>query len=77
MKDNIMINGNLWEDYVSSNTTKENQRFFHYVGEELNNCPHKNGESLDRIFQEWMDNLDQERIERRSKSKNDILNSYK
>ena len=77
MKDNIMINGNLWEDYVSSNTTEENQRFFLYVGEALNNCHLKNEESLDRIFQEWMDNLDQERIERRSKSKNDILNSYK
>ncbi len=63
-----MNNGNRWEDYVSSNTTEENQRFFLYVGEQLDLCPHKNGESLDRIFEEWMDNLLQERIEKRTKS---------
>jgi len=57
-----MNNGNRcssadeWEDYVSSNTTEENQRFSLYVGEQLDLCPLKNGESLDRIFQEWMDN---------------------
>ena len=59
-----MINKHQWEDYVSSNSTEGNQRFFLYVGEQLDLCPHKNGESLDRIFQEWMDELHKERMDR-------------
>ena len=55
-----MIKNQHWDEYTSSNSTEENQRFFLYVGEKLNNCHLKNEESLDRIFQEWMDARHQE-----------------
>ena len=61
-----MIKKQHWDDYTSSNSLEENQRFFLYVGEALNNCHLKNEESLDRIFQEWMDERQQERLENRA-----------